>query len=120
MKTMQSKYPGTCAKCGKPFAKGELINYYGRGRGVEHAHQCRNQQPTAPDGKCWQCGSPDGYFRNLGAATPVWCESCWQPERKKYAARFAIARQDNSSHEDRACGDMAYEDACAAACGGGL
>ena len=71
MKTMQSKYPGTCAKCGKPFAKGELINYYGRGRGVEHAHQCGN-------------------------------------------------RQDNSSHEDRACGDMAYEDACAAACGGGL
>jgi len=24
---------------------------------------------------------------------------------------------DNSSYEDRACGDTAYEDACAAACG---
>lgn len=28
--------------------------------------------------------------------------------------------RDNSSHEDRCCGDRAYEDSCAAACGPGL
>ena len=29
-----------------------------------------------PDGKCWTCGDPNGYFRNRGAATPVYCDKC--------------------------------------------
>ena len=33
-------------------------------------------EPRAPDGKCWDCGSPEGYFRSRGAATPVWCDRC--------------------------------------------
>jgi len=31
--------------------------------------------PPAFDGACWECGQP-GKFRNLGAAAPVWCDSC--------------------------------------------
>jgi hypothetical protein len=25
---------------------------------------------------CWRCGSPEGRFRNRGAAAPVYCEWC--------------------------------------------
>jgi hypothetical protein len=32
--------------------------------------------PRRPDGACWRCHSPNGYFRNRGAATPVWCDRC--------------------------------------------
>jgi hypothetical protein len=32
--------------------------------------------PKRPDGACWRCQSPDGYFRPYGAATPVYCDSC--------------------------------------------
>src|SRR5947209_6112737 len=32
--------------------------------------------PRRPDGPCWRCQAPEGYFRNRGAATPVWCDSC--------------------------------------------
>ena len=113
---MQSKYSGTCAKCGKPFAKGAMINYFGRGRGVEHA-DCYPVDFSKPVAPCWICGNPEGFFRNLGTATPVWCSACNAVEQKKAGVRADIARRDNSSHEDSACGDMAYEDACAAACG---
>ena len=27
-------------------------------------------EPKRPDGSCWGCGSPEGYFRARGAATP--------------------------------------------------
>ena len=50
MKTMTAKYPGRCTACGKPIARGEQINFFGRGR-AEHA-QCSNagQKPNAgPD-----------------------------------------------------------------------
>lgn len=29
-----------------------------------------------PDGKCWICGDENGFFRNYGAATPVYCDKC--------------------------------------------
>ena len=32
--------------------------------------------PRRPDGDCWRCQSPEGYFRYRGAATPVWCDGC--------------------------------------------
>jgi hypothetical protein len=32
--------------------------------------------PRRPDGNCWRCQSPEGYFRPRGAATPVWCDAC--------------------------------------------
>lgn len=32
MKTMQARYPGTCARTGAPISPGDLIRWYGRGR----------------------------------------------------------------------------------------
>jgi hypothetical protein len=32
--------------------------------------------PRLPDGACWTCGAPEGYFRPYGAATPVYCDRC--------------------------------------------
>ena len=29
-----------------------------------------------PDGPCWICKNPNGFFRARGAATPVWCDEC--------------------------------------------
>lgn len=45
MKTITAKYPGTCFECGKPFAKGAQIKYYGRMH-CEHA-ACNPDQPKA-------------------------------------------------------------------------
>ena len=52
-----------------------------------------------PDGPCWDCKAPGGFFRPQGAATPVLCESCWQ----------ARNRPDVT--------DRLYEDDCARRCG---
>ncbi len=56
-----------------------------------------------PDGPCWNCKKPDGYFRSYGAATPVYCDACEAEER-------ARKRQPDGF-------DMAYEDDCARRCG---
>ena len=32
--------------------------------------------PKIPDGPCWSCKAPEGYFRPRGAATPVLCDDC--------------------------------------------
>lgn len=55
--------------------------------------------PGKPDGACWKCKSPEGFFRPCGAATPVYCATCWA----------ALKTPDRS--------DLDYEDACAAQCG---
>jgi hypothetical protein len=53
-----------------------------------------------PDGAC--CGSPDGFFRPQGAATPVYCDKCYtELTAPKGPDRF----------------DLAYEDGCKEACG---
>src|SRR5262249_2581355 len=39
------------------------------GREVDRANGVRR-----PDGACWDCQSPEGYFRPQGAATPVYCD----------------------------------------------
>ena len=68
------------------------------------------------NGKCACCGVAIRkgetiiYDRSKGAFHP----SCSPDERSEFN------RRDNSSFEDRACGNQAYEDACAAACGYGL
>ena len=64
--------------------------------------------------KCWVCGSPDGYFRSEGAATPVRCDAC-------QAAIVAQRRAIPGTHEnlfappDRF--DLDFEDRCRDACG---
>jgi len=97
-------------------------------------------EPRKPDGACWMCGNPDGYFRNEGAATPVRCDECqaivrhWQAmdartqrdwilrsqgavpdchDTQMIAARYAYARRATPTDPS----DIAYEDACARACG---
>ncbi len=58
--------------------------------------------PRRPDGACWQCQAPEGYFRPYGAATPVYCDACHKAQR----AAPQIDRFD-LDHEDRcreACG----------------
>src|SRR5436189_3708164 len=37
--------------------------------------------PGKPDGACWNCKSPEGFFRPRGAATPVYCDQCFQELR---------------------------------------
>jgi hypothetical protein len=63
----------------------------------------RLMMPRKPDGACWRCQSPDGWFRNRGAATPVWCDAC-------HAAIVAA-----ESQPDRF--DLDFEDRCKSACG---
>ena len=66
-------------------------------------------------GECNACHKPvakrAGYveFKQTGRGRRgghyiVWCKACYNAS-------------DNSGDEDRACGDRAYEDACARACG---
>lgn len=37
--------------------------------------------PRKPDGACWTCRAPEGFFRNYGAATPVYCDRCDKAHR---------------------------------------
>ena len=62
-------------------------------------------------GRCHACGKAvparAGILENVGGMRPrwvVWCLACFNAS-------------DNSGPEDRCCGDRAYEDRCAAACG---
>lgn len=48
--------------------------------------RCANPYPKPPDGACWSCGSPEGFFRNHGAATPVICAACWPKSLPHIAA----------------------------------
>jgi hypothetical protein len=59
----------------------------------------RKLNPARPDGACWRCQSPEGFFRRSGAATPVYCDACWT----------ALNTPDRS--------DLDYEDPCRDACG---
>lgn len=47
-------------------------------------------KPSAVVGACWKCKGEGGKFRNLGAASPVWCDSCWnayqEAERRRQGA----------------------------------
>ena len=62
-----------------------------------------------PVGACWECKNPRGYFRNYGAATPVYCDECHakhEAKREKF---------DNPPLIDV---DRLYEDDCARIVGG--
>jgi hypothetical protein len=57
--------------------------------------------PRRPDGACWECQSPDGYFRPYGAASPVFCDRCHEAHQQT----------------DPMALDRLYEDSCRDACG---
>ena len=95
----------------------------------------RQLQPKGPDGACWVCRSPEGYFRNEGPATPVRCDACqavcryWESlpadEQQRLrklsqgtelsAAQLAWTNRPQQQQPDAT--DLAYEDACRDACG---
>jgi len=62
----------------------------------------RALNPGRPDGACWLCKAPEGFFRPQGAATPVYCDAC-------HKALTAPAQPDRF--------DLEYEDRCREACG---
>ena len=59
-------------------------------------------------GTCHDCGQAiakgDGILERISGKYVVWCKSCYN-------------KSDNSGDEDRCCGNRAYEDQCAVACG---
>jgi hypothetical protein len=63
----------------------------------------RALNPGRPDGACWHCQSPEGFFRPQGAATPVYCDACWERLNKPQADPMGV--------------DLAFEDSCREACG---
>jgi hypothetical protein len=67
-------------------------------------------EPRKPDGACWDCQSPDGFFRSQGAATPVYCDACFA---KRRSGAGPLGRNDGAC--DRT--DFDYEDRCRQACG---
>src|SRR5207244_3249486 len=77
--------------------------------GVEVVSELARSRP------CWVCKSPDGFFRNRGAAAPVWCDACAAriDAEEKAAEAAAIARYRERS--DRF--DMDVEDRMRDACG---
>ena len=72
----------------------------------------RRMNPGRPDGACWRCKSAQGFFRPQGAATPVYCNACWDyVEGKPPKAE----RGEEVPRIDRF--DLDYEDRCREACG---
>lgn len=60
-------------------------------------------QNGTPDGQCWDCKSPQGFFRSYGAATPVYCDTCHAKHNKPTSPFIDV--------------DRLYEDDCARQCG---
>lgn len=75
-------------------------------------HACN---PGKPDGDCWHCKSPEGFFRPRSAATPVYCDQCFQELRER-ELREEPWRGRSAPLLGRATPDpvdLAYEDECA-------
>ena len=73
-----------------------------------------------PVGACWVCQSPDGFFRNRGAAAPVWCDACAAriDAEEKAAEAAADARyRERKRQESGDWFDMQVEDSMRDACG---
>jgi hypothetical protein len=66
-----------------------------------------------PVGACWVCQSPDGFFRNRGAAAPVWCDACAARVEAEEKTEEAAADARYCEHKRQEAGDwfdMAVED----------
>jgi hypothetical protein len=72
----------------------------------------RKMNPGRPDGACWRCQSPQGFFRPHGAATPVYCDVCHATLQENLAK---AERGESVPRIDRF--DLDCEDRCRAACG---
>lgn len=69
-------------------------------------------EPGKPDGDCWTCKDPNGFFRPYGASTPVYCDTCYANDRQHRDEQYNQGRDPRDP-----CGDEAYEDRCRDACG---
>jgi hypothetical protein len=69
--------------------------------------------PRTPDGACWTCSAPDGFFRPEGAATPVFCDECHKAHRDQQGAQTSRGR----AYDDPMGVDRAFEDQCRDQCG---
>jgi hypothetical protein len=91
MRTMLAKFPGVCRDCGKAINRGQMIKFHGRGHAT-HAN-CFEPNGETPiherKAPCWICQNPEGKFRAMGAATPVWCDTCFEVEKDKGRNRFS-------------------------------
>jgi hypothetical protein len=65
-----------------------------------------------PDGPCWECKAPDGYFRPFAASTPVYCDQCHGKHQRDPKSPYHIPTESAPDITD-----LLYEDACRAACG---
>jgi len=65
----------------------------------------RRLNPDKPDGACWECKAPKGFFRPHGPFAPVLCDACHAKRQERPAPMGGIDV------------DLAYEDACRDACG---
>lgn len=63
-------------------------------------HACRKQVAEFAG----HVESTGGYYNGKRQKFILWCKDCYN-------------KSDNSGDEDRCCGNRAYEDACARACG---
>jgi hypothetical protein len=73
-----------------------------------------------PVGACWVCQSPEGFFRNRGAAAPVWCDACATriDAEEKTAEAAADARdRERKRQESTDWFDVQVEDSMRDACG---
>lgn len=70
----------------------------------------RAMNPGRPDGACWRCTSPQGFFRPQGAATPIYCDACHAQAK---AGKGPLGTEDGAF--DRF--DLDFEDRCRATCG---
>lgn len=91
--TITAKFPGKCRACGGAIHKGDAIEWQ-KGQGAAHLNCSSSSQRESPAAEemraasaivapCWKCKDPNGRFRNFGAATPVYCDGCYQREDRK-------------------------------------
>jgi hypothetical protein len=73
-----------------------------------------------PNGACWVCQSPEAFFRNRGAAAPVWCDACAariNAEEKAAEAAADARYRERKRQESGDRFDMQVEDNMRDACG---
>ena len=112
-KRMRARRAGTCPQCNQPIEPGDDI-YWSRQGGAWHVNcetaQLRHTVCTVCGGNgCTWNGTPCRSCDGTGSRDVQ--EEARRPDKERHPA------PDHCGVEDACCGDTAYEDACARACG---
>jgi hypothetical protein len=64
--------------------------------------------PARPDGDCWTCKGPGGFFRHHGPAAPVICDACHEAcaycaEQRRLHSPEPMLRDPGEDAADRWC-----------------